>query len=84
MTQLCISLSLKFNNIGDDGIKALISKGALANCIVLNLHSNKIGDDGMKAFSAAISSGALPALEKVALLGNPGDDAPVLKALADR
>ena len=80
-------LELDGNRIGDGGMQAFasaVANGALGNLVELDLMSNQIGDEGMKAFSAAIDSGALPALEKVYLGGNPGNRAPVDKALADR
>ena len=50
----------------------------------LDLYENNIGDDGMIAFSDAISKGALPSLRSMSLDGNPGNDAPAKKALAER
>ena len=73
--------------MGSEGMKAFASAiacGSLAKLENLYLYDNKIGDEGMKAFSAAIASGPLPALQHVGLDGNPGSDAPVMKALAER
>ena len=66
------------------GFVRAAGRGSLANLMNLRLGNNQIGDEGMKAFSSALSSGSLPALETVYFLGNPGDDAIVKKALADR
>ena len=81
-------LFLNSNKIGDAGMTAFAgaigTSGALGQLTQLGLGSNQIGDEGMKMFSAAIGNGALPALETVYLFNNPGDDAAVEKALADR
>ena len=50
----------------------------------LNLQRNKIGDAGLTALAKAVESGALASLERVVLGGNPGDSAPVNKALRER
>jgi len=53
----------------------------------LFLNNNEIGDDGddgMTEFSRAIASGSLPALQSVSMGGNPGSDAPIKEALAQR
>ena len=60
------------------------ASGALAQLTFLNLGENQIGDSGIKALADAVSSGALASLERVVLDGNPGDSAPVNKALRER
>ena len=66
------------------GRAASLSLGALPLLRELRLFINAIGDYGMIAFAEAVRSGALPALSSVGLAGNPGDRAPVDKALAER
>ena len=50
----------------------------------LNLYNNQIGDAGLTALAKAVESGALASLEMVELSGNPGDSAPVDKALKEK
>ena len=86
-------LRLSLNNIGDAGLTALakaVESGALAQLTRLELSFNSIGDAGLTALAEAIkpsagnASGALASLEMVELSGNPGDSAPVDKALKER
>ena len=51
---------------------------------VLVLDRNKISDEGLTAFAKAVESGALASLETIWLHENPGDSAPVHKALEER
>ena len=84
-------LRLHWNQIGDDGLKALAeacASGALASLKELNLAMNQIGDAGLNALAEAIkptannASGALASLTTLELWGNAiGDDG--MKALAD-
>jgi len=79
------SLNLVRNQISDPGMASFadaIAKGSLANLNNLYLGGNQIGDAGMTALAGA--SGSLPALQQVDLFGNPGSDAPVKNALAER
>ena len=50
----------------------------------LYLNENQIGDTGLTALAKAVESGALDKLDNVELYGNPGDSAPVDKALEER
>ena len=50
----------------------------------LSLIGNKIGDAGLTALAKAVESGALASLETIWLHENPGDSAPVHKALEER
>ena len=56
----------------------------MCNTQYLRLSDNKIGDAGLTALAKAVESGALASLERVVLDGNPGDSAPVDKALRER
>ena len=80
-------LDLKGNKISDEGMKAFssaLSSGALGSLQTLGLYGNRIGDVGMQSFASAVASGALPNVQNVYLTGNPGNGAPVEKALAER
>ena len=50
----------------------------------LGLSDNNIGDAGLAALAKAVESGALASLETIWLHENPGDSAPVHKALEER
>ena len=66
-------LSLRRNNIGDEGVQALVSActdGNLASLQVLALQHNRIGDVGMEALAAALAGGALRHLTVLDLDGN--------------
>ena len=56
----------------------------MCNTQVLGLGENKIGDPGMIKLSESIGKGALPKCTSIYLFGNPGDEAPVQKALRER
>ena len=65
------------------------ARGALDNLNELRLSGNQISDAGLSALAKAITpgpngKGALASLERVVLDGNPGDSAPVDKALRER
>ena len=86
-------LGLPSNLIGDAGMIAFANAikptpqnpmGALPRLEDLFLNQNAIGDAGVTALAGAITRGSLPALSSVGLAGNPGDRAPVDKALAER
>ena len=80
-------LALGGNQIGDTGMIPLadaLGKGALPQLKELNLYKNQIGDVGMQALAGAVSKGALASLENIELAGNPGNAAPVDKALRER
>ena len=62
----------------------VVTMGAMANLFDLSLRDNRIGDEGMKAFASAIAIGALPSLQTLWLHGNPGDEKPAKKELAER
>jgi hypothetical protein len=50
----------------------------------LNLYRNQIGNAGLTALAKAVESGALPKCTILMLDGNPGDSAPVTKAMKER
>ena len=50
----------------------------------LYLGSNAISDAGMRELAAAVARGGLPKCTGLYLHGNPGSDAPVQQALAQR
>ena len=54
-----------------------IARGALGSCKIINLGRNRIGDAGLTALADAVRSGAMAALELVAVFDNPGDISPV-------
>ena len=60
-------LQLCFNEIGDEGCKALAAalgeEGAAPRLETLVLDSNKIGDEGFKALAATLKEGAAPSLK---------------------
>ncbi len=78
-------LRLDYNQIGEEGVKALsdvIAGGSLPDLKTLELSMNKIGDEGAKALSDAIAGGSLPNLEHLHLSSNKiGDEG--AKALSD-
>ena len=49
----------------------------------LYLRNNAISDAGMRELAAAVARGGLPKCN-IGLYGNPGSDAPVREALAQR
>ncbi|EOD40575.1 hypothetical protein EMIHUDRAFT_222693 [Emiliania huxleyi CCMP1516] len=68
-------LWLNYNQIGDEGCKALAAalgkEGAVPRLETLSLVGNKIGDEGCKALAAAIGKeGTAPRLETLYLEGN--------------
>jgi Leucine-rich repeat (LRR) protein len=92
-------LGLPLNQIGDAGMIAFANAikptpqnpmGALPRLKMLFLFQNEIGITGMVSFADAIKPtpenpmGALPSLQHLAIDFNPGDDAPAMKALAER
>ena len=85
-------LHLASNTLGDGFVTALVAlldEGGLANVETLYLHSNAISDAGMRELAAAVARGGLPKCTKLgyfglALSNNPGSDAPVQDALAQR
>jgi len=80
-------LNLYNNRIGNEGMKAFstaIASGSLGDLQELWLNNNQIGDEGMKAFSSAIASGSLAKCKTFTMSSNPGSDAPIKKALAER
>ena len=50
----------------------------------LDLDNNKIGDPGVTALANACAGGALPKCTYLSLRRNPGNGAPVQKALRER
>ena len=81
-------LDLSNNNIGDDGLLAMVGEASssrrmlLANMRCLQLNECHIGDTGIKRFARAIAEGAFSRLENICLKGNwIGDSG--LGAIAD-
>ena len=71
-------LFLDENQIGDQGLAALLAPptaGVLASLGFLSIGRNQITDEGCAALAAALS-GALPALNMLALHGNPANEQP--------
>jgi len=80
-------LLLSYNKLGDafvTSLVALLDEGGLASLEVLILGFNAISERGMQELAAAIARGGLPACTKIRLDVNPGSDAPVQAALAQR
>ena len=80
-------LRLDSNAICDAGMTAFAKScamGALTNLTILDLTSNKIGNPGMSALAGACAKWALPKCSSIFLMGNPGNDEPVKKALRER
>ena len=82
-------LHLWGNPFGDEGLAALVAPpqpagappaaaGVLAKLKMLDLSDNQITDAGCAALAAVLNNGALPALERLYLLGIPAS--PVAKA----
>ena len=71
-------MDLRFNQIGEDGARALAGALASGNCpsgLHLNLCSNRISDEGAQAIAEALSSGHCPSGLLVDLIVNEiGDE----------
>ena len=88
-------LFLYGNQFGDEGLAALVAPppaagalppptGVLTKLKWLNLANTQVTDAGCAALAAALDSGALPALEELALYDTPASaaaEAAVMKAL---
>ena len=78
-------LSLTGNPFGDEGLAALVAPppagtpplpaGGLKKLEVLDIRYSQITDAGCASLAAALNSGALPALKKLALTDIPASDA---------
>jgi len=79
-------LNLSYNLLGDEGLAALVAPplpagaapppaGGLAKLKLLSLSRTQITDAGCAALTAALDSGALPALEEIDLSGIPASAA---------
>ena len=80
-------LELLYNKLGDGFVTALVAlldEGGLANVERLWLQRNAISDAGMRELAAAVARGGLPKCTTLRPIGNPGSDAPVQQALAQR
>jgi len=80
-------LFLDGNRLGDafvTSLVALVDEGALASLQQLYLNVNAITERGMQELAAAIARGGLPECTFFHLEDNPGSDAPVWVALAQR
>ena len=80
------TLGLGANPLGDEGLVALVAPpppagapppttGGLTKLKRLNLSGTQITDAGCATLAAALDSGALPALEKLYLVGIPASAA---------
>ena len=93
------TFNLQGNKLGDGFVTALVAlldEGGLANVETLRLYGNAISDAGMRELAAAVARGGLPKCTflrldglpmkctHLNLRGNPGSDAPVKEALAQR
>ena len=82
------TLGLGDNKLGDGFVTAfvaLLDEGGLANVEGLDLRNNAISDAGMRELAAAVARGGLPkCTRQLFLRDNPGSDAPVKEALAQR
>ena len=87
------TLSLVDNPFGDEGLAALLApprpvgappppKGVLAKLKTLYLRGTQVSDAGCAALTAALDSGALPALEHLGLGGIPASAAAIAAVLA--
>ena len=79
-------INLSFNPFGDEGLAALLApprpvgappppKGVLAKLKTLYLRGTQVSDAGCAALTAALDSGALPALEMLCLDSTPASAA---------
>ncbi len=82
-------LNLGHNKLGDGFVTALVAlldEGGLAGVEALYLNDNAISEQGMRELAAAIARGRLPSLctSIAGFMGNPGNAAPVKRALKQR
>ena len=61
----------------------VIASGILKRLKRLQLHNNSIGEVGMEALAKAIALRQLPALEKITVNGNTGNQGTLRQAAAD-
>ena len=79
-----VSLDLQGNEIGDDGLSALVTplkKGALPALQRLHMPKNKVGDAGLRALAGALGEGALKNLKYLSLGDGVGELTPLAEAL---
>lgn len=65
----CTQLTLRENDIGDQGAQALAGAPALAGCRALFLARNQIGDEGVAALAGSVH---LSGIEQLGVGGNEG------------
>ena len=72
------ALGLRDNDIGDDGVAALVAP-VLPSLEILDLACNQIGDAGCASLVAALSLGSMPSLTSIDLERNPASKPAVVE-----